>query len=337
MERCALGNPTQKSRNQKLDIMLFFNDSIKTFHTIFAAMKFSWPLLSLLALFLFTSCEKELNIPLQASEPKLVVEGSISTDQQPYLILTKSIGFFAKIDLNTAEFVQDAEVFVTDLTVNKKIQLKSFVSPLFTFYSIESTDPEYNHFQKGIVEHIYQLDIKYENQIYTAVAKIPNNVGLDSLYFEPNSSFNDTLFSLKAVYSDPDTLGNFYKYFTKRVGINIKDSSFLEPFSSRFDDTYINGQKNLPYDLFLGFTDTDTVDNEFAEGRVFANIGDTVTIKLSAMDRGVYNFWKTLEFAAGSIGNPFAAPIQVQTNVSNDALGIWAAYNNKYKTVINKP
>lgn len=315
------------------------NDSIRGFVHTFAAMKFSQLLFFIASVFIvfLASCEKEISIPLSSNEGKLVVEGYITNDEQPFVLLTKSIGFFDKIDFTNIEFVDNAEVWVSDITANKKTKLQPISSPPFTVYTLNNLDPTYLDFEKGIPGHTYLLEINYNNVFYTAVSKMPHSPGFDSLFFEPNPDFNDTLYTLRAYYSDPDTIGNSFKYFTKRSGNGFNDTEFIEPFSSRFDDNFINGKKNLPVDLFIGFDQNDSVDNAFSEGRSFSKRGDTITVKLQAMDKAVYDFWKTLDFAEGSIGNPFASPTQVQSNISNDALGAWSAYNNTYHTVINKP
>lgn len=299
-------------------------------------MKFSWLHFFFGALIVgLISCEKEIKIPLIESEPKLVVEGSIANDQQPGVILTKTVGFFDKIKFGDIEFVSDAEVWVSDLTDNKRIQLFPITIAPLTLYTIQNTDPLFADFQTGKTNHSYKLEITHENELYQAVTTIPACDGLDSLYFEKEPRFDpENYFKLVAIFSDPDTAGNFYKYFTRRNGNGINQADFVEPFSSRFDDVYING-KTLPADLFLGFDNSDTVDNEFTDKNSYSLSGDTIDIKLSAMDRDVYDFYKTLDFAEGSVGNPFASPIQVQSNVSNGAYGVWAGFGNAYNSVIN--
>ena len=57
---------------------------------------------SLFTLCLFyLSCEKEVDINLNTGEPKLVVDGQIETGGPPIVIISKSIGYFSKIDLST--------------------------------------------------------------------------------------------------------------------------------------------------------------------------------------------------------------------------------------------
>jgi hypothetical protein len=74
------------------------------------------------------------------------------------------------------------------------------------------------------------------------------------------------------------------------------------------------------------------VDFSDSTGYVFR--GDTVTLKWSAIDRGVFNFYQTFEYAVGTVGNPFSSPINVQTNISGGALGIWAGYGSTYTTIV---
>jgi len=299
-------------------------------------MKFSWlHSLFVASILLFAACEKEVNIPLVESEPRLVVEGSIANDQQPVVALTKTIGFFDKIELESVEFVDDATVWVTDLTENKRIQLFPITVDPLTFYTIQNSDPLFNDFQTGKTNHAYKLEITYQNELFEAVTSIPACDGVDSLYFEKANRFEpDSVYKLLAIFTDPDTLGNYYKYFTKRNGNGYNQTDFFEPFTSRFDDVFING-KTLPADLFLGWEEQDESLNPFDDINSYSLPGDTIVIKLTAMDAQVYDFFKTLDFAEGSVGNPFAAPIQVQTNVSNGAYGVWSGFGNAYKSIIN--
>lgn len=289
----------------------------------------------------FTACEKEISIPLIESEPKLVVEGSIATDQQPLVILTNTIGFFAEIKSANIPFINEAEVWITDLTDNKKAKLTAITDNSgtvfpgdFSFYTILTSDPLYTTFENGVAGHSYKLEIRYKDEDFISVATIPNSPNFDSLYFEDASQVGDGYFSLKGQLTDPDTLGNYYKYFTRRTGNDWNDQNYVEPFSSRFDDGFFNG-KSVPIDLFIGF-DEEEIDDDVSFEPSYSRVGDTIAVRLSSMDAQVYKFWKTLDFAEGSIGNPFAAPIQVQSNVSNGAFGVWAGYGNKYSTIINK-
>ena len=71
----------------------------------------------------------------------------------------------------------------------------------------------------------------------------------------------------------------------------------------------------------------------FTDERGFRK-GDTVTLKLSGIDKPTYDFWRTMEYTYGSVGNPFSSPIKVTTNISGGALGYFGGYASQYKTII---
>ncbi|MGZ3958035.1 MAG: DUF4249 family protein, partial [Flavisolibacter sp.] len=103
---------------------------------------------------------------------------------------------------------------------------------------------------------------------------------------------------------------------------------FLPPLNSTFDDLFIDG---TTYELQL----SPGVDRNLShqEGADF-NRGDTLTLKLSNIDKGTYDFWRTMEFSYNSVGNPFSTPTKVLGNISNGALGYFGGYASQYHTLI---
>jgi hypothetical protein len=83
--------------------------------------------------------------------------------------------------------------------------------------------------------------------------------------------------------------------------------------------------------LPAGFRKADTIDRE-TFGYFYK--GDTVVVKWSSIDKKTYEFWNTLEFSYGTTGNPFSSPVEVNGNISNGALGVWAGYGNAFDTLI---
>lgn len=299
-------------------------------------------ILFVLVSFFFSSCEKELNIPLNVSVKSIVVQGSISTDEFPTVSLTKSLGFFEKIDLSQIEFVHNAEVKVTDLTINKSIKMREYIIDStvngvkygFAIYAPDTLDPNLSYFIKGEFEHAYRLEIIAEGKIFTSVTKIPVNPGLDSLWLEPSPANPDSFRLLKAIYDDPDTIGNSIRYETLRQSVIKKGpENYQLAFSPNFDDETVNGTR-FPFILDIGFDRNETDIDYQTVSQV--RKGDTITVKWGAIDKPVYTFWNTLQFAQGSVGNPFSSPTQVQTNIYGGALGVWAGYGNYYKTIIDK-
>ncbi len=282
--------------------------------------------------FIFFSCEREVNFNLGEATQKVVIEGGIENGSYPLVRLSKSIGFFSKIDLQTLSeaFLHDAEISVSDgtNTVYLKEYEIEFNNIKAYFYTIDTSHLPSLGFM-GEIGKTYTLKVTYNNETYESVTSIPGLIPLDSLWaeeptsFVPDSNMNQRI--LKAQYSDPDTFGNYARYFTSRNG-----EAFSAPYYSVFDDLIVNGT-TVQIELTAGYNRMDSIDaNTF--GYFFK--GDTVVVKWSSIDKGVFDFWRTLEFSSGSIGNPFATPVQITTNITNGALGVWAGYGVSYDTLI---
>lgn len=286
--------------------------------------------------FLLASCEKEVHIKLNNSEAKLVVDGMIETNGYPFVVLTKSIGYFSKIDLATLQnsFVHQAIITVSDGSTS--IKLREYMidtgfngANTFSFYSIDTSDAAAFNF-KGIPEKYYSIKIEVDNKTYTATTKIPSVSGVDSIWFrKPNGEVKvPTARILYARYKDPDSLGNYVRYFTKK-----NSELYLTPFSSTFNDELVNGTTIDSLALTAGYNRTKELNFD-SLGYFF--VGDTVTLKWSAIDKSSYTFYSTFEYATGAVGNPFASPVNVTSNISGGALGVWVGYGAQTTTRIVK-
>jgi hypothetical protein len=290
--------------------------------------KFLIPFLFLLCL---TSCEREVHIKLAASPPQLVVQGAIENGQYPYVFLTSTIGFFSKVDLTTLQnsFIHGATITVSDGTNTNTLVEYSFdtgKNSKFYIYSIDT-----NNFAGAIMGQIgkyYTLTINYNGKTYTSVTKIPNPKGVDSLWFDiptfKNDRTPDSAKQLFCNYTDPDTPGNYVRYLTKRNSENYYPSDI-------FSDEVVNGKVITDLDLYAGYDDSTNVKKDSLR---YFYPGDTVTLKWCEIDKNVYKFWNTYNFAANSTGNPFSSPINVQSNISNGALGVWEGDGTVYRTII---
>jgi hypothetical protein len=282
--------------------------------------------LAIICLTLLISCEKEVNINLDSGEAKLVIDGQIETNGYPFVILTKSIGYFSRIDLATLEnsFVHNAIVKVSDGA--RTIQLKEYSIDTgfnggnkFSFYAIDTGDLVSFSF-KGVEDGYYSLSVETENKTFTAYTKIPKVKGVDSVWFrELNDAPVEGSVLMFVRYADPDTIGNYVRYFTKRNS----DLFYPGAFNSTFDDQIVNGTIIDSLSLSAGYN-KGKEPNQDSIGYFFK--GDTVTLKWCAIDKGVYKFFSTLEYATGSIGNPFSSPVNVTSNIKGGALGVWAGY-----------
>ena len=180
----------------------------------------------------------------------------------------------------------------------------------------------------GEVGKFYKLNIAYNGTTYTSTTKIPNPKGVDSLWFGTpifaNAKTPDSAKQLYANYTDPDTPGNYVRYFTQRNS---------EPFypSEIFSDEVVNGKRITNIGLYAGY---ENVQNVKADSLRYFYKGDTVVLKWCEIDKSVYTFWNTLEYSNNASGNPFASPINVTSNISNGALGVWAGYGSIFTKIV---
>lgn len=283
----------------------------------------------LASLILLCSCEKNINFKLKVVPDVLVVDASIENSQPPIVILSKSFDYFSKITpeaLDTS-FVHNADVYISNGTQTQQLKEYSISTPggfLLYYYSIDTAN--INSSFPGQLNTSYNLKVVTAGKEYTSVTNIPPLAKkIDSLWWKPTPFADDsTEIDLFVRAKDPPGLGNYIRYYTK-----INNGVYLPGQQSVFDDQLIDG---TTYDLKV----QPGIDrnNPVAFDKNFFHRGDTVTLKLSNIDRNTYQFWLTMEFAYQSIGNPFASPNKVLGNISGGALGAFCGYASDFKTII---
>ncbi len=293
-------------------------------------MKSKFCVLVLVVIF-FAACEKDVTLKLDDAAPLLVVDGQIEDGQPPIVVLTKSLGYFSKIDAQTlaGTFVRNAEVFVSNGgTTHKLKEYTTQIVPGVTgyFYSNDVLNPTTAFL--GELNKTYTLRVVAEGKEYTSTTRIPTNaITLDSIFTRPAPLNPDTSKrTLQLRSTDPAGLGNFGRYFTKK-----NSGPFLPGENSVFDDQVIDGSTftvQLPQGI-------DRNDPPKADSNFFRR-GDTITLKYCNIPQSAYVFWSTWEFAFQGIGNPFAQPNKVLGNISNGALGAFCGYAVKYKKIISQ-
>lgn len=277
---------------------------------------------------LLASCEKDINFRLNDVEDVLVVDASIENDQLPRVVLSKSFDYYSNINLEelSKTFVTGADVSIAKDGITHKLKEYSLDLPggfSFVYYSPDTAAGD--NF-RGEVNSSYELQITANGKSYSSTTTIPPlSKVIDSIWWRPAPFTDDsTKVTVFVRATDPPGLGNYIRYFTM-----TNSGPFYPGAQSVFDDQLIDG---TTYDLRVdpGINRSDPVsfeDNYFHHG-------DTVTLKLSNIDKASYQFWLTMEFAYQSIGNPFASPNVVLGNISNGALGAFVGYASGYNTLL---
>ncbi|MEO8764538.1 MAG: DUF4249 domain-containing protein [Ginsengibacter sp.] len=282
----------------------------------------------LLCLTCLLSCEKNIDFKLKVVPDVIVVDARIENDQPPFVILSKSFDYFSKITPQTLDtlFVHDADVSISNGIQTQKLREYSIDSTGFQtyFYSIDTSNIPASFI--GQVNTTYTLRVAVAGKEYSSTTTIPQLAKkIDSLWWKQAPYTTDTSEVVVTVRAtDPPGLGDYIRYFTK-----INDGVFLPGIQSVYDDQLIDG---TTYDLKLD----PGIDrnNPVSYDKNFFHRGDTITLKVSNIDRTTYQFWLTMEFAYQSIGNPFASPNKVMGNISNGALGAFGGYASAFKTLV---
>jgi hypothetical protein len=181
----------------------------------------------------------------------------------------------------------------------------------------------------GEVGKTYSLKIINGGKIYEAQSSILQPKQLDSLYWKPENNFPNLGFSWAKLTDSPEK-GNAYKWEVKYAS----SPGFSKPFNPFTDDRFYNGLSfEFAYENPMSFNDPNVTD----EQRGYFKLGDTLVVKFSTLGSKEFQFYEKKYNQIYSAGNPFATPVNVPSNVSNGALGIWAAFSPIYDTLICQP
>lgn len=283
----------------------------------------------LILVVVFASCEKAISFDLNETPPKLVVEATIENGGAPLVVLTNSLDYFSTINpqLLAASFVHDADVTISNGFQTMK--LKEYQVPVgldYNLYYYTTDSTELATAFKGGLNSAYTLQITKEGKTYTAQTTIPDTTkAVDSIWWKPTPQSDDStrvIVMLKA--TDPEGYGDYIRYYTKK-----NDEPFFPGLNSVFDDLFVDGTS---YELAVEPGFDRNLDRD--EEDLFFYRGDSVTLKLSNIDRATYDFWRTMEYSYASIGNPFATPTKVLGNISNGALGYFGGYASQTRTLV---
>lgn len=319
----------------------------KTYYPVF--------LLSILSL-LFYSCEKTIDISVPDAPSQIVVDGSIETDSPPIVVLTNTTPYFAETGGNELyeNFVHDATVSITvdgvvypltevcsdqipDSLLNLFMELTGIVIPPDADLNVcLYTDLSFS--LRGENGKTYLLDIEADGNILSAKTNIPNPVALDSVWFQIEGNL-DSLGLAWAIISDPDTIGNAYRWSARRINHypdgTVKDPVFIPPFNSVTDDQFFNGL-TFEFSNTRGMLPYSSKPDDNNDEAFLFKIGDTIAVKGMSTNIPTFLFLRSYYSDLANQGSPFASPASLKTNVTG-GLGIWAGYGVYRDTIYANP
>jgi hypothetical protein len=266
------------------------------------------------------SCTEKINLKLDSTFTRLVVDGHIKSDTLPYTItLTKTSDYFSN---EPAPRVVNATVSLTDGT-NTFPLTETFPGSS----GVYQTDPKF----AGIIGKNYTLNISLPEAIagtklYSASSDLIRVTKLDSIQtvFRPEIG-KDGFWQVKLYAQDPPGSKNYYMLNLYRNGILWSDTITKVTVSDNqfFAGRYING-----INVFF-------INNSHKWETLIP--GDTVMVELSAITKEYFEFINEVQQAGFSLPFFSGPPANVKGNVSNQGVGFFAAYSSSFaKTVVKR-
>lgn len=238
-------------------------------------------LICLSLLLLLSSCEKVVNVDLEESAPRLVVEASLIWDRE-----NESTPLYIKLSETTPYFEEEnapgagAEVYV---------------------FSEEGAEYLFEEISPGLYKHDgflpdsqvrYSLQILYNGEYYEASETIVSVPELDFVQQTDEGGFSGDDTEFRIFYTDPAGEANYYLfkfYYHEMVSLQI------------YDDEFTDGNQTF---AFFGEEDIEP--------------GDQVLFEVQGISRRFYDYLYLLRSQTGSSGGPFqSAPTLVKGNIVN--------------------
>lgn len=273
-------------------------------------------IIAILSLTWLSSCTEKIDVELDETFTRLIVEGNLTTDTMEHVfVLSKTSDYFAN---EAAPKVKGATVRITDET-GTSIQLEEKEEGVY------KTPADFY----GIVGLRYDLRIDLQEEIggysiYEGSSMLPAVAPIDSIGMEFNESFGEDGFWIVKLYAtDPGGVDNFYQFNIYRNGELMTDTLYKVSF---VDDRLFDG--NFTYGIGVNY-----FNNSYENQQFF--LGDTVTMQMGGITKDHFTYMANVEEATGYqnplFGGPPANPIG---NIDNGAFGFFSTYSTTYSSMI---
>jgi hypothetical protein len=276
---------------------------------------------SLLVILLISAsaCTEKIDVNLDETYTRLVVDGSIGSDTASFAInLTETADYFYN---EPSPRVVNAEVTLTDgvntYTLTESDPGKS---------GIYLTDQSFH----GVPGHDYTINIRLAEEIagtrdYSAACKMNTVTRLDSIQavFQPDWG-PEGIWEIRVFTQEPGDEKNYYLFQLYRNGTLLTDSITKYMIT---DDTYINGN-------YITGATAMYLNNEDPNQSI--QPGDFITLKMSGISKEYYDFIYQVQMSGFNIPFFSSPPANVEGNLSSDGVGFFAAYSSTSASTVVK-
>ncbi len=242
-------------------------------------------LIILVSLYL-NSCQQVVDIDLDTSSPKLVIEA-------PIVWQKGTLGNLQKIKLTTtSNYYTNA----TPVASGAIVSIKDSDNTIFNFVETPNTGEYICSNFVPVIDKSYTLTIVNNGETYTATETLKSVAPIKEIIQDSNGGISGNELQVRTIYIDPANTENFYLY-------KYKYPNQVKPDYYADEDTFFEGN---PF-FSVSFKDK-------------LKPGDKIEITHTGISKKYYNYITVLLGVSGnSGGGPFQAPpATVRGNVLNN-------------------
>ena len=259
---------------------------------------------------MLTSCDED---HLAVTQPQLVVEGWIEDGGYPVVIVTSSIPISE--EYMPAETLSDYIVRWATVTVycgeDSAVLTGKYDKGYFPPYIYTTSR------MKGEQGKNYSLKVEYKDMVATATTTIPPRPDVMRFRLEKCED-SDTMYQVKAVFTDNKEEKNYYQLFSK---VGAENKQYLASYLGSIDDYVLGDTTEVA--VYRGHEVLSTM-----EYTPYFRPNDTISVKLSQIDEASFHFWDDYIKILSLSHNPFMAPQRsIRYNIVNGS-GYWCGMNS---------
>jgi len=238
---------------------------------------------------IFSSCEKVIDLKLNPSDSRLVIEAKMTNELGSCVVkLSRVINYD---QANNYPKISNAIVSIDDNGT--------------TYLLTETSAGIYTKADmQGVPGHRYTLKVLVDGDEYTSTCIMPTMVQIDSLYSKYEVFFIDTNLTTYVAYQDPSGERNYYRFILS-IANTVSDGFLLD------NDTFYDGQY--------------AEQNLFSFNSAYSS-GDTIKVELWSIDAAIYKYFSTLSSIIGGQSGQLAAPANPSSNINGGAMGYFNVY-----------
>jgi hypothetical protein len=260
----------------------------------------------LVLLIALVSCEDVINVNLNDSSPKIVIEGNLNNRNDSVKVSVSRTTNYFNPSLNTA--VTGATVIIND-NHGHNYNLKEYLPG------------QYFNIFAGTSGYTYTLSVTTGNETYSATSTMPYPVAIDSLWINQQSNGRQKTDVINCQVHDPKNIPNYYD-------INIIQGDSLLNNNNRFliySDKYFDGL----YNTFTISARRLGIGNNFTSQ-------STLILELLNIDQQTYDYLKELRSILDQSVLSASTPANPTNNISNGGLGYFSASSISERSIVVK-